>query len=85
MSHSNIQNPTWNPDEHDEQLFGQMRLEQGLMTLAVAIDICERHKITSGQFDCPWCLVGRVSFGVASTNGHGRAVCSTEGCVKVVQ
>lgn len=85
MSHSNGQNPTWKPDDRDEDLFGELRLQRGIMLLAIALDVASRHKLSSGEFDCPWCLTGRVRFSVSPSNGHGRVICSTDGCVKVMQ
>jgi hypothetical protein len=38
-----------------------------------------------GEIDCPGCLVGKVRWLRARSNGHLRAVCSTPNCFSVIE
>lgn len=39
----------------------------------------------TGEIACPACLVGRIKYSVAASNGHMIAKCSTDKCVKFVE
>lgn len=53
--------------------------------ILVAAAFPERKPGQSGQFECPACGVGRVSWATARCNGHLHARCSTPTCFSIIQ
>lgn len=69
-------------EEIEERKEEQRKSSSRVMTARAAIvEHSAINNLRVGELECPICKIGKLRYGIAESNGHIHAGCTTESCV----